>query len=92
MRPDVATKTESRYLLSHPGQSALASGSQAAFQGGRSRSSWPQPDGRQHRTHPKSVLHLYQSLIAPLKHKLDTGESRVLTKCITIATDVTTGS
>ncbi len=66
---------EAAYLLSHPGQSALASGSQAASQGGRSRSSWPQPGGRQRRTRPGSALRLCRSLTAPFKHTLDSGDS-----------------
>ncbi len=68
-------KREAAYLLSHPGQSALASGSQAASQGGRSRSSWPQPGGRQRRTRPGSALRLCRSLTAPFKHTLDSGDS-----------------
>lgn len=62
---------EAAYLLSHPGQSALASGSQAASLGGHSHSSWLRPDGRRHRTRPGSALRLYRSLTAPLKHTLD---------------------
>lgn len=71
---------EAAYLLSHPGQSALASGSRAASQGGRSHSSWPRPGERQRRTHPGSALRLYQSLTAPFKHTLDIGESAALIK------------
>lgn len=56
-----------QYLLSHPGQLTLASSSQAASRGDRSRSSWPQPDGRRRRTHPESALRPYQSLTAPWK-------------------------
>lgn len=69
LRPERERERASVHLLNHPGQSALALGSQAASRGGRSRSSWPQPDGRQHRTHPGSALRLYQSLTAPFKHK-----------------------
>lgn len=59
------------HLLSHRGQSALASGFQEASRGGRSHSSWPQLSERQRRIHPGSALHLYQSLTAPFKHTLD---------------------
>lgn len=58
---------EAAYLLSHPGQSALASGSLAASQGGRSRSFWPRPGERRHKTHPESEPRLYRSLTAPFK-------------------------
>lgn len=71
---------ETAYLLSHPGQSALASGSQAASRGGRSHSSWPRPGGRRHRTRPGSALRLYRSLTAPFKQTADISESAVLTK------------
>lgn len=57
------------HLLSHPGRSTLASGSQAASQEGRSRSFWPPPGGRRRRTRPGSARRPCQSPTAPFKHK-----------------------
>ena len=78
---------ESVYLLSHPGQSALASGSRAASQGGHSHSSWPRPGGRQRKTHPGSALRLYRSLTAPFRHTSHISESAVLTQRIATAAE-----
>lgn len=71
---------EATHLLSHPGQSALASGFQAASRGGHSRSSWLRPGGRPHRTRPGSMRRLYQSLTAPWEQTLD-DEAAELTDC-----------
>lgn len=57
------------HLLSHPGQSALASNSRAAFLGGRSHSSWLPPGERRRRTRPGSKHRLYQNPKVPFKKK-----------------------
>lgn len=85
MRPEVGEIKESyrvseaAHLLSHPGQSALASNSRAASQADRSHSSWLQPGGRLRRIHPGSALRLYRSLKAPLRQTFES-ESAVPTK------------